>query len=334
MVLCPSDHGADVLIYDSNKVWAKTRYGICLHEDFGRLDLYKVTDGVVEAIPFAVMENMRTVLTARRGHFSQLYAWHAAASTSDAANATFGKLTDGTGSNGRTKKKSSRRKIVQQNLTEGTGINMYMVIEGRRNGKVNLETWNANFRLSDPRYSMVVDNQGNSQGTQAIRAVRIYFENVLVCTGRVQSFDFLNDGRSERPFVGIQVLPPKTSSAPSHQHGMELPAFDVLPLLLVLCWADDVYRAPVKWRAHFLERMRNDSVRSVETTTTDIGWDPLPVVSVHSESQGARGETVEAKAGEFQYPVPPPPASPLSSHRVHKTAAANAINPAISVKGI
>eukprot|EP00929_Paragymnodinium_shiwhaense_P098898 TRINITY_DN60422_c0_g1_i1.p1 TRINITY_DN60422_c0_g1~~TRINITY_DN60422_c0_g1_i1.p1 ORF type:complete len:481 (+),score=111.40 TRINITY_DN60422_c0_g1_i1:89-1531(+) len=53
---------------------------------------------------------------------------------------------------------------------------------------------------------------------------------------------------------------------------------ELLPLFLMLCWAEEVVQAPDDLRRHFLAGMRNGDI-GAQKFSSDVGWDTLPTAA-------------------------------------------------------
>merc|ERR1711971_362084 len=108
------------------------------------------------------------------------------------------------------------------------------------------------------------------------------------------------------------------------------PHNELIPLLLVMAWGEEVIMPPCDQRAEYIARMRSDE--NTDLKSTDIGWDtPLTASAVAasrqakasgaaSEEDDKEKENAEKRVGGIGWELEPPlnPVDALSSHLKNK----------------
>merc|ERR1712048_427841 len=192
------------------------------------------------------------------------------------------------------------------------------------------------FALSDADYRMQIDGQGHASSSR-MKCVRVYSGDTLVCAAHTQGFEHLRRASYERPFLGVQMKADlrldnrlftgmyEETLAKTDTHQSIALHNELIPLLLVLAWGEEVIMPPSDQRAEFITRMRSDEVTDLKST--DIGWDTPLTVSAAAPSSQSKGsseeddkEHPERRVGGIAWELEPPlnPVDAMSSHLKNK----------------
>lgn len=302
LVCCPSRHGAHIISYKDYQLLYKIKIAMTIHEEFTRFSVYEVDGrGIAARIPVGSMDKARTVISAAKGSYCMLQAWHLSATKLEMKK--------------RTGIQNKRRAIHQPTPSETTAVNVHFKVSGSRDftrGRA-AERWDMSFDFSDPEYTMMIEGNGHMRSTQ-MRSVRIYHRDQLVCTAHKQGFEHMKRPSYERPYLGLQVRgavkrklqqpAPRGFSLvrkPADTVDPVMAHEDLLPILCAVAWGEEVVKPPVDLRAKFMARMRS-TTENIGTVSTDCGWDSLsdvPKATDHPKDH-IMHETPAAPAGSVR----------------------------------
>jgi hypothetical protein len=230
------------------------------------------------------MEKVHTEMVAQRGSFQLTQAWHVACCELEMKERK-GVL-------------HPKTSVKLPTPSQAWSIDATYHLEGKRDFKTKTEVWSSKFVLSDPQYSMKVDNDETDTPTKTV--VRLYFREDEICVCRLQTFHHLGvRGSHERPFLGIRLLATDDhlGRGQSRSSNLEMsgsflgtssraaatgvPGPQVLPLLLVLAWGEEAIHPPTDMRDHFIRRMRSKNKEKVERWQSEdvVGGDGFGIAT-------------------------------------------------------